>query len=121
MKLAPALEELEDVKRRYNPLEISSLKDSLTKMKNKMAARVEALQNSRVANEISFGDQLKLVKEEKLLELDLVKSTYEAEISQEERALENATSYFNMELKAKEKRIASQFQVGVHSSRICWY
>jgi len=105
LKLAPALEELEDVKRRYNPLEISSLKDSLTKMKNKTAARVEALQNSRVANEISFGDQLKLVKEEKLLELDLVKSTYEAEISQEERALENATSYFNMELKAKENEL----------------
>lgn len=102
VELIPSMSELEEVKREQDTSKISALKDALMQIKRKMLPQVEELKENRKANEMFFEQSLNDVKREEKDDLELAKSIYEGEISSEDRALENATSYYDLQLEAME-------------------
>mmetsp|Transcript_20926 Transcript_20926/g.38386 ORF Transcript_20926/g.38386 Transcript_20926/m.38386 type:complete len:546 (-) Transcript_20926:364-2001(-) len=111
VELIPSMNELEEVKREQDTSKISALKDALMKMKRKMLPQVEELKENRKANEMFFDQSLNDVKRDEKDDLDLAKTIYEGEISNEDRALENATSYYDLQLEAKEKELLRNIEL----------
>jgi len=99
-----------NVKDAYLP-SIPSLKNALMKMKQNMMSQVEELKEKQRASEMFFDKSLMKVKKDEKEELEAAKLAYEGDIAEEERKLENSTSYNDSQLEAMENELQQNIEL----------